>query len=89
MQCIVVDDEPLARQLLESYLTKIEGLTLLTSCSNAVDAFNVLQQTQVDIIFLDIEMPSTSGIELIRSLQVKPRVILTTAFREYAFEAYD
>lgn len=89
MRCLIVDDEPLARQLLESYLARIEVLKHLKTCSNAVEAFTFLQEQPVDLIFLDIEMPQTSGIELLRSLKDKPRIILTTAYREYAFEAYD
>lgn len=89
MRCLIVDDEPLARQLLESYVERIGELSLVKSCSNALEAFKLLQDEQVDLIFLDIEMPKTTGIELLRSLQTKPRVILTTAYREYAFEAYD
>jgi DNA-binding LytR/AlgR family response regulator len=89
MRCLIIDDEPLARELLESYLVKIEELKLVKSCSNALEAFTFLQEKPVDLIFLDIEMPQVSGIELLRSLKNKPAVILTTAYREYAFEAYD
>jgi len=89
MTCLIVDDEPLARQLLESYVSRIPELKHLKSCSHAIDAFTCLQENSVDLIFLDIEMPKTSGIELLRSLKDKPRVIFTTAYREYAFEAYD
>lgn len=89
MRCLIIDDEPLARELLESYLSKIEELTLVKSCSHALEAFALLQEKSVDLIFLDIEMPQVTGIELLRSLKDKPRVILTTAYRDYAFEAYD
>lgn len=86
---MIVDDEPLARQLLESYIGKIEGLTLVKRCENAIEAFSFLQQHPVDLIFLDIQMPQVTGIDLLRSLKDRPKVILTTAFREYAFDAYD
>jgi DNA-binding LytR/AlgR family response regulator len=89
MRCLIVDDEPLARQLLESYLARIEELKLIKSFGNAIEAFSFLQEKPVDLIFLDIEMPQVTGIELLRSLKIKPRVIFTTAYREYAFEAYD
>jgi DNA-binding LytR/AlgR family response regulator len=89
MRCLIIDDEPLARQLLESYLQKIDELKLVKSCSHALEAFTLLQEKPVDLIFLDIEMPQVSGIELLRSLKNKPRVILTTAYRDYAFEAFD
>lgn len=89
MRCLIIDDEPLARELLESYIAKIEELKLIKSCGNALEAFSVLQEKSVDLIFLDIEMPQVTGIELLRSLRDRPRIILTTAYREYAFEAYD
>ena len=89
MKCLIVDDEPLARELMEAYVSRIEELKLVKSCGNALEAFTFIQQRPVDLIFLDIEMPQITGIELLRSLKDKPRVILTTAYREYAFEAYD
>lgn len=89
MKCLIVDDEPLARELIESYLQKIDELKLVKSCNNALEAFSILQEQSIDLIFLDIDMPQVTGIELLRSLKDKPRVILTTAYREYAFEAYD
>lgn len=89
MKCLIVDDEPLARELLEGYIGRIAELRMLHSCANAIDAFNFLQEKPVDLLFLDIEMPQVTGIELLKSLKNKPRVILTTAYREYAFEAFD
>jgi DNA-binding LytR/AlgR family response regulator len=89
MKCLIVDDEPLARELLEGYIGRIPELKLLKTCVNAIEAFNVLQEKPVDLLFLDIQMPQVTGIELLKSLKNKPRVILTTAYREYAFEAYD
>jgi DNA-binding LytR/AlgR family response regulator len=89
MKCLIIDDEPLARELLESYIARVEELKLVKSCCNAIEAFTILQQKPVDLIFLDIQMPQLTGIELLKSLKNKPRVILTTAYRKYAFEAYD
>jgi DNA-binding LytR/AlgR family response regulator len=89
MKCLIVDDEPLARQLMESHLAKVDGLQLVKSCENAVEAFTILQQKEVDLLFLDIQMPQVTGIDLLRSLKVQPRVIITTAYREHAFDAYD
>src|SRR5687767_14808179 len=89
MKCLIVDDEPLARELLESYISRIEELKLVKSCNNAIEAFTFIQERPVDLIFLDIEMPQITGIELLKSLKNKPRVIHTTAYRDYAFEAYD
>lgn len=89
MKCTIVDDEPLARKLLESYVEKVKGLELVKSCVNAVEAFGIIQQKQVDLILLDIKMPDMTGLDLLRSLKHPPRVIITTAYREYAFEAFD
>jgi len=89
MKCLLVDDEPLARQLLAGHIARIGELSLVGSCSHALDAFEVLQRHDIELLFLDIELPNTSGIELLKSLSYKPRVIFTTAYREYAFEAYD
>jgi DNA-binding LytR/AlgR family response regulator len=89
MKCLIIDDEPLARDLIESYVRRMENLTLIKTCSNALDAFPLLQQKQIDLIFLDIQMPQLTGIDLIKSLQDRPKVILTTAYREYAAEAFD
>lgn len=86
---MIVDDEPLARELLEGYVSRIAGLKHIHSCANAVEAFTFLQDKPVDLLFLDIEMPQVTGIELLRSLKDRPRVILTTAYRDYAFEAFD
>ncbi len=89
MKCLIVDDEPLARELLAGYVGRIPELKLIGSSANAIDAFNILQEKPVDLLFLDIQMPQVTGIELLKSLKNRPRVILTTAYREYAFEAYD
>jgi DNA-binding LytR/AlgR family response regulator len=89
IKCLIVDDEPLARQLLESYVSKINGLSLVKSCGNAIEAFTILQQKHIDLMFLDIQMPQITGIDLLRSLKDRPRVVLTTAYRDYAFDAYD
>jgi DNA-binding LytR/AlgR family response regulator len=89
MKCLIIDDEPLARELIESYVVRMENLTMVKSCTNALEAFPILQQKQIDLIFLDIHMPQLTGIDLIKSLKDKPKVILTTAYREYAAEAFD
>jgi DNA-binding LytR/AlgR family response regulator len=86
---MIVDDEPLARELLESYALRISELKLVKSSGNAIEAFTFMQDTGVDLLFLDIQMPQVTGIELLRSLKNRPQVILTTAYREYAFEAFD
>ncbi|MDR6195827.1 LytTR family DNA-binding domain-containing protein [Siphonobacter sp. SORGH_AS_0500] len=89
IKCMIVDDEPLAIELLESHLKKIEALQLVGKARNAIEAHKLLQQLPIDLLFLDIQMPHLSGIELMRSLPVKPKVIFTTAFREFAVEGFE
>lgn len=89
IKCIIVDDERPARELIELHLSNLNDCTLLGTFDNAIDAFNFLQNNSVDIIFLDVQMPKISGVELIKSLKVCPKIILTTAFREYAVEAFE
>jgi DNA-binding LytR/AlgR family response regulator len=89
MNCIIVEDEPLARSLIESYVQRMDGLVLVKSCSNAMEAFSIMRQKHIDLMFLDIQMPQVTGLDLLKSLNEKPKVILTTAYREYAAEAYD
>jgi DNA-binding LytR/AlgR family response regulator len=89
MKCLIVDDEPLAVQLLESYVQRIDGLVLIKSCSNAIEAFTLMQHKSVDLLFLDIQMPQITGLDLVKTLKDKPLTVLTTAYREYASEAYD
>lgn len=89
LRCMIVDDEPLALDILTSYINKIDNLELVASLSNAVEAFNMLTRSQVDILFLDIQMPRLNGLDLIRNMNKAPKVIFTTAYREYALEGYE
>ncbi len=89
LRCIIVDDEPLAIEVLESHVEKIEGLELVASCSNAVRAFDLLKKEKVDLLFLDIQMPKLNGIDFLKVLNPAPKVIFTTAYREYAIESYE
>nr|WP_315166875.1 LytTR family DNA-binding domain-containing protein [uncultured Flavobacterium sp.] len=88
-KCLIIDDEVPARALISNHLSKLPDFEVVKSFANAIDAFVFLQQNEVDLIFLDVQMPKMSGIELIKSLNKKPTVILTTAFREYAVEGFD
>lgn len=88
-RCLVVDDEPPARELLMSYISKLDDFEVVVQFNNALDTFNYLQKNSVDLLFLDIAMPKMTGIELIKSLHHVPSVILTTAFREYASDGFD
>lgn len=89
VQCIIVDDEPLAQQVLERYIRQTEGLTLVTKCFNATEAFSVLHSHPVDLLFLDIKMPMISGTEFIQSLKNPPAFIFTTAYEEFALQGYE
>lgn len=89
INCLVVDDEPLAIGLLEKHIQQFSQLNLVASCWNAVQAFEILKTNPVDLVFLDIQMPGLSGIEFVKSLQNPPSIIFTTAFRDYAVESYE
>ncbi len=88
LKCIVVDDEFLARQLLEGYVKKVPYLELVDLCESALDAIHVLQQQKIDLVFLDVNMPELNGINFIKSLKYKPEIIITTAYSEHALEGY-
>lgn len=87
--CYIIDDEPIAIEIIESYLQRLEGFAVAGTFTNPVKAFEALQQRRVDLIFLDIQMPGLSGLEFLRSLRDKPEVILTTAYREFALEGFE
>lgn len=89
IRCVVVDDEPLAIELLEKHIEQFSQLQLVASCQQAIKAFEVLNKEPVDLLFLDIQMPGMTGLELVRSLSNPPAIILTTAYREYAAESYE
>ena len=86
---IIVDDEYLAQKLLQDYVSKVESLQLVATCSNAFEAMEALKNNPVDIMLLDIQMPDFTGLELVRSLDKKPAVIFTTAYSEYAVDAFN
>jgi two-component system, LytTR family, response regulator LytT len=88
IRCFIVDDELIARQILEQYILQTPGLTLLGTCRNAMEAFAKLEQHEVDLIFLDIEMPLVSGLDFIKKLARPPKIILTTAYPQHAVEAF-
>lgn len=88
-RCLIIDDEPLARDGLEQYVQKMPGLESIGSCGSAIDALAVLQKEKPDLLFLDIEMPEMTGLELMKALQQPPKVIFTTAYREFAVEGFD
>ncbi len=87
--CLVVDDEPIARQIVETYIAQTPQLEHQQSCEDAIEAMDYLHQNEVDIMFLDINMPGMSGLGLLKSLQQIPQVIITSAYEEYALEGFD
>jgi len=87
--CVIVDDEPLSRDVLRKYIAEVKDLKLLAECRNAAEASHELNRTSVDILFLDINMPGLSGISLARSLKVSPLIIFTTAYPEHAVEGFE
>ena len=89
IKCIIVDDEPLARDVLESYASQIDQLEVVAVCANAVEAFGHLQKEDIDLVFLDIKMPKINGLELLESLNPIPLVVFTTAYREFAIKAFE
>ncbi len=88
MTCIIVEDEPMARKLLEQYVAKVPTLELLASLSNALAALEWLQGNETELMFLDVQMPELTGVGLLRVLKQRPAVILTTAYSDYAVEGY-
>jgi DNA-binding LytR/AlgR family response regulator len=89
LNCIIVDDEPLAQEVIERHLASMNDLVLVKKCSNALEAFEVLHTEPIDIMFLDIQMPVISGIDFLRSLRKAPAVIITSAYPEFAVQGYE
>ena len=89
LTCYIIDDEPLAIEVIENHVSKIEGLDVVATFQNAVKAFQALRETKVDVLFLDIQMPRLTGIEFLKTLKNPPKVIFTTAYREYALEGFE
>src|SRR5437762_13747956 len=89
IHCLVIDDEPLAREILKQHIAGVEALELTGVCSNAVDAISFLKEHPVDLLFLDIQMPQLLGTNFIRTLKNAPKVIFTTAYRKYAVEGFE
>ena len=89
LSCMIVDDEPLAVRLLESYVEKTPDLQLLASFTDSITAINAVKEQKPNLLFLDIQMPNIDGMELAHSLPEETRVVFTTAFKEYAFESYE
>jgi DNA-binding LytR/AlgR family response regulator len=89
IRCLIIDDEPLAVRLVNSYCQQMPELEVVATCSSAIEAYRILQQHRIDLLFLDIKMPQLLGTDFIRGLTNPPKVILITAYRKYALDGYD
>lgn len=89
LNCVIIEDEPLARNLITEYVKKVPSLNLLEAFSNPLEALDALRTLAVDVLFLDVQMPEITGISLLKVLKKRPLVVLTTAYSEYALEGYE
>jgi DNA-binding LytR/AlgR family response regulator len=89
INCLIVEDEPLAAEILQDYVRQIPFLELKSTCTDAIFALEVMNRERIDLIFLDIHLPGLKGLDFLKSLQNPPAVILTTAYHEYALEGYE
>jgi two-component SAPR family response regulator len=88
-KCLLVDDEPLAIEVLQAHIESVEQLEVVGTCNSAFKAMEFLKDNQVDLIFLDIQMPKLTGTSFVKTMQSPPKVIFTTAFKEYAADAFE
>ncbi len=89
IKCIIIDDEPLAIQIVEKYLDEFQNFDLIATFRNPLAAITALKEYDIDVIFLDINMSKMNGLEFVKTLESKPNIVITTAYREYAVESYD
>ncbi|MFC4476671.1 LytR/AlgR family response regulator transcription factor [Flavobacterium chungangensis] len=89
MKCVIIDDEPLAVDLLQDFVKKVDTLELVSTFNNAIDAVSFINQNNIDLVFLDIQMPHFSGIDFLNTIEKKPLVIFTTAYSDYAVEGFN
>lgn len=88
-RCIIIDDEPLAIKVIKSHVSKFAFIEVVAECKNAMQAVDILRKENIDLMFLDINMPQVTGLEFLKSIPHPPYVIITTAYREYALEGFD
>ena len=89
MNCIIVDDDEASANVLKHFASQVNSLNVLKSCTNPIEAFDIVEKEDVQLMFLDVEMPEMSGLDLLRTMSKRPHVILTTSSTKYAIEAYD
>ena len=89
MRCVIIDDEPLAVDVLETYVNQIGGMEIVSKCNNPLDAITILNKHQVDLVFLDIEMPNLTGLDLVKTVENIPQFIFTTAYPQHALEGFE
>jgi len=89
MRCVIIDDEPLAVDVIESYINQIGGMEIVAKCNNPLDAITILNKHQVDLIFLDIEMPNLTGLDLVRTVENITQFIFTTAYPQHALDGFE
>lgn len=89
LNCLIIEDEPIATEILEDYIVEVPHLQLRASCTDALFALEILQKEKIDVIFLDLHLPKLKGFEFLKTLSEKPQVIVTTAYHQYAVEGYE
>ncbi|WP_375238779.1 LytR/AlgR family response regulator transcription factor [Aurantibacter sp.] len=89
ISCLIVDDEAIAREIIATHLSKLNNITVIASCSSAMEALNIIRTKEIELLFLDINMPEVSGISLAKSINKSIKIIFTTAYREYAVEGFE
>ena len=88
-RCVIIDDEPIARSVIKKHLENIPNTNVIAECRNAMEAISVLQKDKVDLMFLDIQMPKLTGLDFLKTLKNPPKVIIVTAYRDFAIEGYE
>jgi DNA-binding LytR/AlgR family response regulator len=89
MTCLIVEDEPLAAEVLEDYISQVSFLQLINTCADAIFALEVLQKEKIDLIFLDIHLPKLKGLDFVKTLEAPPKIIITSAYQDYALQGYE
>ena len=89
IKCVIADDEAPAREVIKNHLSKLDNFSLTTECANGIEVYNALQDNSIDLLFIDIQMPQFTGIEVLKAIKEPPPVIITTAYRDFALEGFE